>query len=103
MKPVVWTAIDVNEAVFLQFPFTNEMEVGETIVSIQPFCSVADGIDATPALSMVGAPILQGGSFNVLQLVQGRVAPVVYKFKLVATLSSGRKLARMGLLPVQDF
>jgi hypothetical protein len=103
LKPSLWDAIDINEQVNLRFPFATEMETGETISAVQIICTLTSGVDSTPTQSLVGVPQINALTFEVLQQIKGRVAPVVYKVKCVATLSSGRKLARVGLLPVQDY
>lgn len=103
MKPTLLDAIDVTEQVNLQFPFAAEIEAGETISGVELRFTVASGIDATPAQSLVGTPLIITSTAEVLQQVKGRVGGVVYKSKCIATLSSGRKLTRTSLLPVQDY
>lgn len=103
MKATLMDAMDVNERINLRFPFSAEVETGETISSVQILCTVESGTDATPALLLVGSPTIVTATSDVLQTVQGRVAAVTYKIKCIATLSSGRKLARVGRLPVVDY
>lgn len=103
MKPTLLDAIDITEQINVRFPFASEMEAGETISSVQVLCAATSSVDATPAQSLVGSAQIMAATFEVLQQVKGRVAPLVYKLKCVATLSSGRKLTRVCLLPVQDF
>ena len=103
MSPTLLDAIDITEKVVLRFPFASEMETGETIVSVVMACTLVSGTDATPAATLLGAPVTVDASQEVLQRVQGRVGAVVYKFKCSATLSSGRVLTRVSRLPVIDF
>lgn len=103
MKPTLLDAVDVTEQIVLRFPYAKEIEVGETILSVQLTVKVNTGTDASPALSFVGTPQIINLTYEVLQSFAGRLAPVVYQFKCVATLSSGRKLTRISILPVQNF
>ena len=103
MKPSTLDAIDVTEKVYIAFPYLNELEAGETIVGVAISIAVKTGIDATPQATVVGAPVVMPGTSEVLQLIQGRLAPVTYKFKCVATLSSARVLTRVAEIAVIDF
>lgn len=103
MKPALLDAIDVVEKVNLSFPFASEIEVGETIDSVQMSCSVKTGTDVTPQATLVGSAVVMANTFEVIQRIRGQVAPVTYKYKCIATLSSGRVLVRVAELPVMDF
>lgn len=103
MKPTLFDAIDVAEKVNLVLPFDGEMEVGETIVSTQVICTIKTGIDAAPQNTLLGSAVVMAATFEVIQRIQGQVAPVTYKYKCIATLSSGRVLVRVAELPVFYF
>jgi hypothetical protein len=103
MKPSTLDAIDVTEKVHIAFPYLGELETGETIADVAISIAVKTGTDATPQATLVGAPVVMPDTSEVLQFIQGRLAPVTYKFKCVATLSSGRVLTRLAEIAVVDF
>jgi len=90
---------DPGEKFWISFDYAAELEAGETISSVALSIEVITGTDATPANVLSGTPVIQTG--DVVQLIQGGVTEVVYAFLCLATLSTGRILARSALLPVR--
>ena len=91
---------DPGEKFWISFNYAAELEAGETISSVSLAIEVVTGTDATPANVLSGTPVIQTG--DVVQLIQGGITEVVYVLKCLATLSTGRILARAALLPVRN-
>ncbi|MEF8769398.1 phage fiber-tail adaptor protein [Candidatus Accumulibacter contiguus] len=95
----VWPAKDPEEALVAEFSYANEIQEGETIVSVSVSCSVLAGADSNPAAVLNGTPTLSGSS--VLLPFHAGLDGVNYRLRCVATLSSGRILVRAANLPVR--
>lgn len=84
-------AVGIDEWITTTFPYDTEIGTA-TIDSVAISVSVIDGVDATPANLIAGAPQIAGT--EVRQLIRTPLANVKYKVHCLANLSDGQKLAR---------
>ena len=89
-----------DEIVDLTFDYTDNLGVGETIISAVVTAHVKRGIDETPEDTLSGVPTV--ASPVVYQRVQSGLDRVTYAYKCLADTSTGRKLELDGFLPVRD-
>lgn len=91
---------DAAEIVTATFPYAKEL-AGAQISGAVITNTVLEGADPAAAAMLSGAPeIVQG---DVLQRLINGVPGVRYKLKCLATLSDGRKLARVLLIAARNF
>ncbi|MBL8396140.1 MAG: hypothetical protein JNK99_15575 [Candidatus Accumulibacter sp.] len=95
-----WPAKDPAEKLICSFDFSPELDSGETIDHATLSVTLLSGGDANPSALLDGAPQIAGGSV-VLHAFQGGVDGANYRFRCLATLSSGRILALAATLPVR--
>lgn len=62
--------------------------------------ALASGVDPSPNLTKIGGFQIQGK--DVLQLVGDLIDGNDYRYTCLAILSDGRRLERIGVLPVRD-
>lgn len=96
----IYTSGGEGEIKIVVFPFANELEALETISAAVVTCALASGVDADPALVLVGAAQVVGT--DVLQRVQGRAAGASYKLVAKATGSTGLRHIMPALLPCAE-
>lgn len=89
-----------DEIIDLTFDYTDNLGVGETIVSAVVTAHVKRGIDAAPEDTISGVATVS--SPLVYQRVLGGLSTVVYVYKCLADTSTGRRLELDGFLPVKS-
>lgn len=95
----IWKPKDPAEHLVATFHYLDELDDGETIVGAIPTCTLISGTDPAPEALFSGERVIAGGT--VLQPFAGGIEGATYKFRCVATLSSGRVLVRAAILPVR--
>lgn len=84
--PEVWLPLDVDEADFVAFDFTDMLVDGESIAGTPTItCEAVTGTDADASSRPSGAPIVDGAV--VKQLMAGVVDGVDYLVRCKATLA----------------
>lgn len=91
---------DPEEIVNVTFPFADELGTesisgGSAVVTI----SVKEGVDASAAAMLNGAPVISGT--NVFQSVKNGVNGVLYGLRCRIDTSGGRRLVLSAQLPVR--
>lgn len=92
------SAVEPGEGIIVTFKFARELQAGEAIASCVVVATVASGADPSPQDIVFGAPDLSTAGV-VLHQIRPAVDGTTYKVKATATLSTGRKLVRVCLLP----
>lgn len=95
--------IYATEKVVLSFRFTEELDSGETLTSIDSVTvSVLNGSDSSPSSILNGTPALNGAANKALVPVQGVVAGVDYLLKVTCSTSNPlKRLTMIGKLYVE--
>lgn len=79
--------IDVAETKIIEFPFADEIGVGETILSAVVNISVADGVDVAASTRITGSPLVSGTS--VFERITTAQDGVTYHLRAIATTNAG--------------
>ena len=88
-----------GENINVTFAYASELGSTETITGTPVVtCTVISGVDANASAMLNGIATIQ--TSNVIQAVTGGLDGCSYQLECLATLSSGRVLARIGILPV---
>jgi hypothetical protein len=87
-----------SEVINITFAYAAELGSTETIISAVVTCTLLSGADLAPSAMLNGIPTIQ--TSNVVQEIIGGLDGNGYLIECLATLSSGRVLARIGYLPV---
>lgn len=90
---------DPSEGIVVSFLFGRELLSAETLESCVVVATVETGYDPNPQAVVYSLSDLSGAP-TVRQEIRGGADGTTYRLKATATLSSGRKLVRVGLLPV---
>ncbi len=83
--PETWLPLDVDEADFVAFDFTDMLVDGESIASVVITCEAVTGTDALASSRPSGAPVIEAAV--VKQLMSGVLDQVDYLVRCKATLS----------------
>jgi hypothetical protein len=83
--PEVWLPLDVDEADFVAFDFTDMLVDGESIASVVITCEAVTGTDAAAGTRPTGSAQISGAV--VKQLMAGVLDQVDYLVRCKATLS----------------
>ena len=99
MASTLLPAKNPSEVINVTFAYATELGSGETILSVVVTCVViSGGVDPNASAMLVGIPTIQLS--NVVQEVVAGLDGNSYQLECLATLSSGRILARVGILPI---
>ncbi len=88
--PEVWLPLDVDEADFVAFDFSDMVVTGESIGSTAVTCEAIAGEDAAAATRPSGSAQVDG--LVVKQLMAGVLDGVTYLVRCKATLSPGPRV-----------
>ena len=91
---------DPSEAIFYGFDFAPLLGTGETISSATASMRVTQGIDASAAAMLSGAPSISAGI--VKQKIVNGVAGAVYLFGLSIVTSAGQTFIESGPIKVLE-
>jgi hypothetical protein len=95
--PETWLPLDVDEADFVAFDFTDMLVDGESIASVVITCEAVTGTDATASSRPSGTPVIDAAV--VKQLMAGVVEGVTYLIRCKATLAPApRQLVLAGVV-----
>lgn len=94
--PEVWLPLDVDEADFVAFDYTDMLVDAETLGTPVITCEVVTGTDATASSRPSGAPVVDGAV--VKQLMTSVVAGVQYLVRCKTPTSMGRTLVLAGVV-----
>jgi hypothetical protein len=92
-----WDPLDVAETDVFSLNFINDLNVGETILSVSFSIGVTCGNDPSPASRLMGSPGILGTI--VSQTVAHPVEGVTYWLAALATTSAGRQIELWAHFP----
>jgi hypothetical protein len=88
--PETWLPLDVDEADYVAFDFTDMLVDGESVSSVVITCEAVTGADAAAAARPTGSPQIAGAV--VKQLMTGVLDGVDYLVRCKAPLAPGPRV-----------
>ena len=93
-----WTPIDSGEIDYVEWDFTDRLDDGETISSVETTCEIVRGADEDADTRLLDTADINGPL--VRQFFSSDVDGAEYLCRCVATTSADRALVLAGRLPV---
>lgn len=92
-------ASDTTESEVYSLNFVNDLQSGETILSVVFAMTAAEGVDSDPSSRLDGAPSFIGTT--AMQRVTGLVTGVVYTLAATVTTSLGNRITLWSRIPCE--